>query len=1410
MFCARRSMRHGGAIALFFLVAACAGDNSTGLHKLTTQPSTPSSIVINPSSDTLGVGQSRRFGAVVSDADGMPVQRTVLWTSANPTIASVSASGDVTALTPGIARIVAASAPLADTATVVVRAQDLIVEPTAISIAVGERVRLMVSRPNGTVTSYETTVAWKSSDESVARVATDGTLSAVGVGDVILTATVNGTQGSAIASVRAKDLSSLRIGPTTSSIYTGATQQMAVTAYDDNGAQLPLEPSDVKWTVSDSKIAAITSDGRITGAGKGSTVVSARMGNKQATASVNVLPLPAAAVAVSLGSSTLEVGQTTQATAVVTDANGGTIASPVLAWQSSNPALATVTATGLVTAVARGSVTISAVSDGKVGTAALTIATKAVASVAVTPNPAAALQGQTAQLTATAKDAQGSALPGKTFTWTTANTAVATVSSTGVVTSIGPGSTTITASSEGVSGTATFSTTQLVIASVTVTPTTASILPGQDLQLTATATDASGAPLSGRVATWASSNPTVATVSSSGKVTAIARGSANITATMDAKSASAAVAVSEPEPPPVASITVTLNAPSITVGQSTQAVAVLKDANGNTLTGRAVTWTSEAPSLATVSASGLVAAIGAGTATITASAEGKTGNTTIVIQPAAPAPVASVALSATSTSMSIGESQAVTVVLRDAQGNVLSGRSISWSSSNLSVMSVAPSGIVTALGGGTATVTATSEGKSGTITFTVAAPVAPVASVSVTAPTTTLSVGQSTTATATLKDGHGAVLTGRTVSWSSSAPNVATVSSTGVVTGVAGGSAVISASSEGKTGSLPFQVTTPGGAATVSVTLSAPALTVGQTTQAAAVARDANGNTLTGTPSWSSSNTTVATVSGSGLVSAISAGTAEIRASLAGTQGSASLSVSASGGNTVTPTPAELPRSVPSFTIPSPSRTYTITTDLQRALDTAKAGDEIRLQGTFTGNFVLPAKTCGTWITIRSVAEPPAPGVRVTPTTAAGYARVVSPNNAPAIKTANPTCGWRLLGFAITGTLPQTSVQYGLLALGDGGWRDGGDTQTDSTKVPSNLVIDRMYIYGSSTLNSTRCLALNSGTTVIRDSWISECHAAGFDSQAINGWNGPGPYLIENNRLEGAGENIMFGGADPGIAGMVPSDITIRRNHFIKPLSWKGGPWSIKNLFELKTARRLLVEGNVFENVWPASQEGMAIVIKSNANGCQCTFLGTTDLTFRYNIVRNAAVGLNLQASDDSYGWTGFTHTQRMRFEHNLFTNIGSEGGRQSLMLFTHDLKDVEIANNTMVHAAGSAGLTLPMAYAFGAARRVVLRDNVFTATTGYAFHNSDNGSTHTNALNAFANDGSWSFTRNVVGGVLADYVSLNPSTSWYPSTIAGVGLAADYSLGAGSPYKGRGLGGVDPGADIAEVTRRTAGAVVP
>src|SRR5205085_5031116 len=137
--------------------------------------------------------------------------------------------------------------------------------------------------------------------------------------------------------------------------------------------------------------------------------------------------------------------------------------------------------------------------------------------------------------------------------------------------------------------------------------------------------------------------------------------------------------------------------------------------------------------------------------------------------------------------------------------------------------------------------------------------------------------------------------------------------------------------------------------------------------------------------------------------------------------------------------------------------------------------------------------------------------------------------------------------------------------------------QTGTSQVPTDIVFDRCYIHGTTTGTLRRGIALNSARTAVIDSYIAECHEVGTDSQAIGGWNGPGPFKIVNNFLEGAAENFMLGGADPSIANLVSSDIEFRRNYCSKPLSWcateptyAGVHWSIKNIFELKNAQRVL------------------------------------------------------------------------------------------------------------------------------------------------------------------------------------------------------------------------------------------------
>src|SRR5436305_8106456 len=199
-------------------------------------------------------------------------------------------------------------------------------------------------------------------------------------------------------------------------------------------------------------------------------------------------------------------------------------------------AFATVSNSGLVSGVTPGTATITATSEGKSGTSSITVTNVPVATVAGTPPSASVPVGQTVQLTATPKDANGAPLSGRTVTWSSANTAVATVSNSGLVSGVTPGSATITATSEGKSGTSSISVTNVPVATVEVTPPSASVQAGQTVQLTATPKDAGGNPLSGRTVTWSSSNTAGATVGKGRSVDGVPPGTATITATSEGKS----------------------------------------------------------------------------------------------------------------------------------------------------------------------------------------------------------------------------------------------------------------------------------------------------------------------------------------------------------------------------------------------------------------------------------------------------------------------------------------------------------------------------------------------------------------------------------------------------------------------------------------------------------------------------------------------------------------------------------------------------------------------------------------------------------------------------------------------------------------------------------------------------------
>ena len=409
-------------------------------------------------------------------------------------------------------------------------------------------------------------------------------------------------------------------------------------------------------------------------------------------------------------------------------------------------------------------------------------------------------------------------------------------------------------------------------------------------------------------------------------------------------------------------------------------------------------------------------------------------------------------------------------------------------------------------------------------------------------------------------------------------------------------------------------------------------------------------------------------------------------------------------GSFVQPTPpATFSTSYPGMT--GKSRRVAAGQDLQAALNSAQPGEEIILANgaTFTGNYILPVKSGSGWVIIRGETTLGPSNVRVDPKQLTGSAIVVTNNSMPAFVTAPGATRWRLVGFQITHATG-AAYNYGIVVLGRGDEKALG-------QMPTDIVLDRMWVRGSTTDGNSRCVAFNGTRLAVVHSWLTECHAKGFDAQGVGGWGGPGPYLIEDNRIEASGQGVMFGGADPSIQNVSPSDIIVRRNYIYKPLSWGRGRWTVKAAFELKHARRVLFEGNVIENHWADAQTGFAILFQTLANNNRAwSWTTVQDVLVQNNLVRNSTSGVNILARVAYDGGKLPTNpTSRVAVINNVFENVGrdpisNEGG--ILLQLLSDLADVTFAQNTMTLSTGRAQKS--MSFDGPPGRRTTIIDNVF------------------------------------------------------------------------------------------------------
>jgi Carbohydrate binding module (family 6) len=449
--------------------------------------------------------------------------------------------------------------------------------------------------------------------------------------------------------------------------------------------------------------------------------------------------------------------------------------------------------------------------------------------------------------------------------------------------------------------------------------------------------------------------------------------------------------------------------------------------------------------------------------------------------------------------------------------------------------------------------------------------------------------------------------------------------------------------------------------------------------------------------------------------------------------------------------------------------------NLQAALDQAQPGDTVLLQAgaVYTGTFTLGEKNGSDFITVRTApsAQLPGEGGRIGPEHAPWLAKVRSGSSLPAFQTAPGAHHWRLALLELQANADGAGE---IVRLGN-----GSAAQNSLSQVPYALELDRLYVHGDPAAGQKRGIALNSASTMITGCYIAGIESAAQESQAIAGWNGPGPYVIENNYLEAASENILFGGADPYIANLVPTDITIADNDITKPLSWRTQNIYVKNLLELKSARHVSVVRNVLEYSWRASQAGYAVLLTPRNPGA-CPWCEVDHVRFEQNIVRHAGAGFQILGYDDN---RPSRQTYAIEIRDNLLYDIDPTtwGGNGYFLTITGGPRDLTIDHNTVVQENASGVVQLG-----GAAIPGFVYTNNVSRHGSYGFIGSGRG-VGADSIGAYLP--SALISRNVFAGGRSDLYppdNLFPSLSQFDAQFVSV-AADDYRLTASSAWRGAG-----------------------
>lgn len=748
---------------------------------------------------------------------------------------------------------------------------------------------------DGTTTNITSQVTWQSSNTGVATIASTGVATAAAFGSTNVTASFGGVTSPASAlTVPVATLSSIAVTATPPVVRIGSTVQLTATGTYSDGSTSDITSHITTWHSSDTAIATVNTNGLVSGVATGTASITASLDDVTSAPLIMTVPAPTleSITITPSGLPSIQIHGEQQFRAIghYSDNASADITSSVT-WHSANTGVATIASGGLATGVSAGTSMITA-SLGSVTSAVgttLTVKAATITSIEITPTSPVVRIGGTRQLVATATYSD-STTGDVTYsvTWTSSNTAVATVQS-GLVVGMSSGAANITASLNGVEGSTTLTVPAPTLQSITITPTEPSIQLHSQQQFLAMGhySDNATVDITSSV-TWHSASNAVATIASGGVATGVSAGTSVITASLGSVT-SAVGATLTVKAATITSIEITPASPVVRIGATQQliATATYSDSTTGDVTSL-VTWHSATDSVATISPTGLVTGVAAGTSSVTASFSGITSPAVAVTVPAPT--LTSIAITPIESSIQINGQQqfeAVGTYSDHAKADITS--SVIWSSTDANVATIASGGVATGVSAGATAITAemgsvTSNSavldvKTATLTSIAITPSSPIMPIGVT---------QQFTATGTYSDHTTGDITS-TVAWVSSTPSVATVAASGgLATAVATGSAAITAVQSGVTSNVST-ITVPAPTLdAITVTPVSAAIELHGQEQYQAIGHYSDNTTanITTSVTWNSSDTAIASISNSsltmGVATGIASGQAQITATLNG------------------------------------------------------------------------------------------------------------------------------------------------------------------------------------------------------------------------------------------------------------------------------------------------------------------------------------------------------------------------------------------------------------------------------------------------------------------------------------------------------------------------------------------------